>query len=98
MRRPFHGQARQPFLKQPDTPEQIVEEQPVGQEVADRAEVEAAAVDVDLTFGVGVACNVCVDGTLEDAAGATSPAQAGTTMKANNSNRFFMFFLSLINS
>jgi hypothetical protein len=52
--------------------------------------VAAGAAVADFALGFGVACDVCVDDTLEDAEGNTSPAQAGITIKTNKSIIIFM--------
>jgi hypothetical protein len=46
-----------------------------------------------LALCCGAACVACADASLEDGAGTASAAQAGTTIKANNSNKFFIFTL-----
>lgn len=47
-----------------------------------------------LCFAAGfAACVASAAGVVADCAGATSAAQAGTTIKANNSNIFFMVVL-----
>jgi hypothetical protein len=46
----------------------------------------------------GAACADCADGSTEDGADAASAAQAGTTIKANNSsNKFFMIIPLMVN-
>jgi predicted nicotinamide N-methyase len=44
-------------------------------------------------FGAVVAAAAGADAALADGAGVASAAQAGTTVKANNSNRYFIFSL-----
>jgi len=88
------------------TPLQVICEHPVGQEVAVDISFSSGAAALAAAFlfllflcffalSFGAGCAACSDAALEDGAGATSAAQAGTTIKANNSNIFFMVTLSL---
>lgn len=49
-----------------------------------------------LALCFGAVCSACADGSLEDGTGAASAAQAGTAIKANNSNKFFMVIPLLV--
>lgn len=43
-----------------------------------------------LALCFGAVCAACADGSPEEGTGTASAAQAGTAIKANNSNKFFM--------
>jgi hypothetical protein len=78
-----------PFVKHPATPLQVsLRQEAVAVLAAAIFSVFFALCFLALCFGA--VCAACADGSPEDGTGTASAAQAGTAIKANNSNKFFM--------
>jgi len=65
----------------------------VSEEVLGAAFVSTFFALCFLALCFGAVCAACAVDSLEAGAGAVSAAQAGTTIKANNSNKFFIITL-----
>ena len=87
-----YGQATHPFLKHAVTLLQVINEHPVGQEVAEDADL--ALCFLVLGFLALGFCASCFGAVCADGAGVASPAQAGTIIRANNNSS--MFFMEIL--